>query len=228
MQAREKMARMALDDLIKWYREDDGHVAIYDGTNSTVARREFILNRVKEERPALYIKTIFVEIICNDPDVIEANIRATKLSSPDYEGMDPEEAVKDFVARIENYKLSYQTLGVHDNHRYIKIFDVGQQIVGNRINGFMPGRVLFYLNNLHIIPREIYLCRHGQSQYNVLDKLGGDSALTEMGLQFAEKLEEFMTSQMDCEKDLCVWSSTMQRAVQTSENLTCVQYVRWR
>ena len=37
-----------------------------------------------------------------------------------------------------------------------------------------------------------------------------------------------MTSQMDCEKDLCVWSSTMQRAVQTSENLTCVQYVRWR
>jgi hypothetical protein len=38
--------------------------------------------------------------------------------------------------------------------------------------------VLFYLNNLHIIPREIYLCRHGQSMYNLTEKLGGDSPLT--------------------------------------------------
>ena len=30
-------------------------------------------------------------------------------------------------------------------------------------------------------PRTIYLCRHGQSEYNAAGRLGGDSGLTECG-----------------------------------------------
>ena len=30
--------------------------------------------------------------------------------SPDYQRMDPEEAVKDFETRIKNYELAYETL----------------------------------------------------------------------------------------------------------------------
>ena len=120
-------------------------------------------------------------------------------------------------------------MGLKDDLRYIKIFDVGRQIVANRINGFVPSRIVFYLNNLHIIPRPIYITRHGQSEYNVLDKLGGDSALTPKGHEFAELLKEFMISQdFDAETELCVWSSTMRRAVQTAEIIPCAQYVRWK
>ena len=45
--------------------------------------------------------------------------------------------------------------------------------------------------NLHIYPRPIYLSRHGESQYNVDDKVGGDSDLSELGELYAEKLADF-------------------------------------
>jgi hypothetical protein len=33
--------------------------------------------------------------------------------------------------------------------------------------------------NLHTLSRTFYLTRHGQSEYNLLGKIGGDSGLTE-------------------------------------------------
>lgn len=120
-------------------------------------------------------------------------------------------------------------LTTEDDHPYIKIFDVGRQIVTNRLDGFLPSRIVFFLNNLHIIPRPIYLTRHGQSEYNVDERLGGDPPLTEKGHMFTVKLREFMEQQpFDAETQLIVWSSTMLRAVQTAEGITCAQHVRWK
>ena len=57
-----------------WLKEG-GRVAIYDGTNSTIERRKFILNKVKQEKHTIAgsCKVIFIEIICNNPEVIEVN-----------------------------------------------------------------------------------------------------------------------------------------------------------
>ena len=42
-----------------------------------------------------------------------------KVGSPDYKGQDPEEAAKDFMLRIKNYELAYQTLdNVEDKWDY--------------------------------------------------------------------------------------------------------------
>lgn len=74
---------------------------------------------------------MWIESICNDESIIEANIRDTKLFSPDYVGKDPQQAVdgevqhfrpvllpwltggvasSDFVQRIAQYKKTYQTV----------------------------------------------------------------------------------------------------------------------
>jgi 6-phosphofructo-2-kinase / fructose-2,6-biphosphatase 2 len=133
------------------------------------------------------------------------------------------------------------------------LIQVGKQIVTNRLDGFLPSRIVFFLNNLHIIPRPIYLTRHGQSLYNVDERLGGDPPLTAKVLQatnapirhcwntncvydcfakghlFTEKLREFMMIQpFDAANELCVWSSTMLRSVQTAEGIPCAQHVRWK
>ena len=50
--------------------------------------------------------------------------------------------------------------------------------------GWRSRRILHFLINLHIIPRPIFLSRHGQSEYNVLCKIGGDSNLSEMGIKY--------------------------------------------
>ena len=45
--------------------------------------------------------------------------------------------------------------------------------------------------NLHMLPRTFYLTRHGQSEYNLLGKIGGDSGLTPAGKEYARRLAVF-------------------------------------
>jgi 6-phosphofructo-2-kinase/fructose-2,6-biphosphatase 2 len=42
-------------------------------------------------------KLFFVESLCDDPKIIESNIRQVKINSPDYIGMNKEAAVEDFL-----------------------------------------------------------------------------------------------------------------------------------
>lgn len=48
--------------------------------------------------------------------------------------------------------------------------------------------------NLHTLPRTFYLTRHGQSEYNLLGKIGGDSGLTPAGIEYARRLSKFAKS----------------------------------
>jgi 6-phosphofructo-2-kinase/fructose-2,6-biphosphatase 2 len=63
----------------------------------------------------------------------------------------------------------------------LQVVDAGRQLIVNQINGFLQGRVVQFLMNLHTSPRKIYFSRHGQSEYNLLHKIGGNSNLTEQG-----------------------------------------------
>lgn len=99
-----------------------------DATNSTRARRQALVDRVKRE-PGL--KLLFIESVCTDPTVIAANI-AVKVASgdPDYDGMPPEQAEKDFRERIKHYEESYEQLDEElDQHvTYCQLTNVGKQV----------------------------------------------------------------------------------------------------
>lgn len=51
----------------------------------------------------------------------------------------------------------------------------------NRVLDHIQSRIVYYLMNIHITPRSIYLCRHGESELNVKGRIGGDSGLTPRG-----------------------------------------------
>ena len=106
---RERMAMETLEELLAWVQDETrgGGCAcgIFDATNTTVARREKVRQRIALERP--YVKLIFVELICNDEALLEANYRM-KLSNDDYKGADPEAALADFKERVRQYELVYE------------------------------------------------------------------------------------------------------------------------
>lgn len=83
---RELAAQEAFNDILKWYSEENGVVAILDATNSTRKRREWIVGKCKEKG----IRLMFVESICDSEDLVSSNILDVKVSSPDYVGQDPE------------------------------------------------------------------------------------------------------------------------------------------
>ena len=71
---RSKCAQDALDDMCGWLMEESGEVAVYDATNTTFDRRQMIYDTVVDKYG---FKLFFVESICEDPAIVEANIRVS-------------------------------------------------------------------------------------------------------------------------------------------------------
>ena len=69
-------------------------------------------------------------------------------------------AVGDFLARIAHYERAYQPID-DEKASYIKVIDVGRQVVINRIQGYLASRLVSFIINLHVTPRTIWLTRHG-------------------------------------------------------------------
>lgn len=212
--ARRGLALAALDDLCAWVREGPGRVAIYDATNVSRSRRDEISAHL---RP-LGLAPVFVEAVCDDPAVIEANIRESKLSMPDYAGMDAEAAIADFRARIAHYERAYEPVEEAEGSS-VRIIDHGRTIVAHRIYGFLASRLVFFLSNLHGQPRPILLMRHGQSEYNLDSRVGGDPPLTPRGRAFAERLTQWLPQRFASGPAPRVWTSTLKRSMQTAAQL---------
>lgn len=213
MSARRHVARLALDDMIGWFA-GGGEVGIYDATNTTRDRRAFLRDRLA----AHGLDVVFVESVCEDPAVVESNIRQTKLHMPDYAGMDPDAAVEDFRARIAHYERAYQPLE-EDEGSFVRVIDVGRKLVAHQTQGYLPSRLVYFLMNLHVAPRSIWLTRHGESEYNRENRVGGDPGITEQGQAFAARLAEHVR-QLDVDRSqLRVWTSTLQRTRETAAGL---------
>ncbi|WP_235880125.1 bifunctional nucleoside/nucleotide kinase/histidine phosphatase family protein [Polyangium aurulentum] len=209
-----ELAMNALDDMIDWL-QDGGEVGIFDATNSTKERRKVVEERTRKAGVPL----VFIESLCNDASVVEANVRETKLSSPDYTDMDPEAATRDFLQRIAHYESMYETLD-DPGQSYIKIIDVGRQVTLNRIHGYLPARLAPLLIDMHVSPRPIWLTRHGQSMYNVHGRIGGDPELSPAGEEYARNLAQFVRQHASRDAEVGVWTSTMTRTIQTATHLT--------
>ncbi|EHB04610.1 6-phosphofructo-2-kinase/fructose-2,6-biphosphatase 1 [Heterocephalus glaber] len=220
---RKQCALAALKDVHNYFSHEEGHVAVFDATNTTRERRSLILHFAKEHG----YKVFFIESICNDPDIIAENIKQVKLGSPDYKDCDREKVLEDFLKRIECYEVNYQPLDDElDSHlSYIKIFDVGTRYMVNRVQDHVQSRTVYYLMNIHVTPRSIYLCRHGESELNLRGRIGGDSGLSARGKQYAYALANFIRSQGI--SSLKVWTSHMKRTIQTAEALG-VPYEQWK
>ncbi|KAM9828657.1 6-phosphofructo-2-kinase/fructose-2,6-bisphosphatase-like isoform 4-T4 [Syngnathus typhle] len=223
MKIRKACAVAALKDVCDYFTNGQGQVVVFDATNTTPERRELILSFAKENG----YKVFFVESICDDPEIIAQNIKQVKLSSPDYINCDKDEAVADFLKRIQCYKLTYVALDDNKdrNLSYIKIFDVGSRYLVNRVQDHIQSRIVYYLMNIHVTPRSIYLCRHGESELNLVGRIGGDSGLSARGAKFASALGTYVRKQSISE--LKVWTSHMKRTIQTAEALG-VPYEQWK
>ena len=57
-----------------------------------------------------------------------------------------------------------------------------------------PFEVLYQKNFDIVEGRTIYLSRHGESKYNVEDRIGGNSSITERGHQYARALGTYMNT----------------------------------
>ncbi len=217
--ARLQVALAALEDMIDFAR-GGGDIVIYDATNNTRERRDLVRARCE----AAGMEVVFVESICNDPALVEANIRSTKSRSPDYAGVPEEDAVRDFRMRIRHYESGYQEVAESEGP-FIKIVDVGRKVVLHRVEGYLLTRVVHFLLNLHARPRSVWLTRHGESEFNVVGRIGGDAPLSEAGKAYARMLGRVARERIG--EGGTVWTSTLRRTRETAE-IVGLPYRPWR
>lgn len=211
--ARSEIADSVLRELLAWLA-DTGGIAIYDATNTTRERRTHIAARCK----AAGATHQFIEVINNDPHVIEENVRATKLTSPDYQGVDADEAVRDFRARIDHYERIYEE--VEDSEgSYVKLVDRNRQVIMHAIDGFLVSHIVFFLINLQVGERPVWLTRHGESQFNVVGRIGGDAALSPRGEAYSRALAAHVHEHFPPGQPLEVWTSSLERTIETGGEL---------
>lgn len=119
------------------------------------------------------------------------------MSSPDYANMNKEEVLADFMLRIEHYQEKYQPLDENQESdlSFMKIYNTGEKVLVHKHEGHIQSRIVYYLMNIHIVPRTIYLTRHGESVMNLEGKIGGDSELSERGWEYAKALATYITNQ---------------------------------
>ncbi|XP_018610357.2 6-phosphofructo-2-kinase/fructose-2,6-bisphosphatase 3-like isoform X3 [Scleropages formosus] len=221
---RQHCAVAALRDVHAYLTKEGGQVAVFDATNTTRDRRDMILCFGYENG----FKMFFIESVCDDPAVIATNIMEVKVSSPDYQDCKMTDAVVDFQKRIECYQATYEPLDPDEYDRnlsFIKVIDVGRRFLVNRVQDHVQSRIVYYLMNIHVQPRTIYLCRHGESEDNLQGRLGGDSSLSVKGRKFSVALAQFM--ELQNLQELKVWSSQLRRSIQTAEALG-VSYEQWK
>ncbi|CAJ0601842.1 unnamed protein product [Cylicocyclus nassatus] len=216
LKVRNESARRAMNDMADSLKSGSCCVAIFDATNTTRERRKTINDFCKEN----WLRCFFIESICDDQKIIDSNITDVKVNSPDYKGlMSAEQAKEDFMKRIENYKQQYEPIDEIDDNAlsFIKVINAGRSFFVHNVQGHVQSRVVYFLMNIHLLPRSIYLTRHGQSEYNAMGRLGGDSPLTAEGEKYAEALSQFFEKEKI--NDLRVWCSQKVRAAQTAKQL---------
>ncbi|ORX54124.1 fructose-2,6-bisphosphatase [Hesseltinella vesiculosa] len=196
-----------------------GMVAIYDGNNMTKTERAALHDAFTQNN----VHVLFIESLCDDKDLIRNNVRDVKVAyqndHPEQSSDQVEARVDDYITKLDRYyKDSYETLS-ETEYTYIKLINAGKQYIVNLVRGYLESRIVYYLMNLNIKKKRIWLSRHGESEFNVQDRIGGDANLSLRGRLYAGKLPSLVNEVVGDTSHLTVWTSTLRRTIETAHDL---------
>ncbi|MGE9985431.1 bifunctional nucleoside/nucleotide kinase/histidine phosphatase family protein [Desulfovibrio sp. SGI.169] len=177
-EARELIARRNMEQARAWLA-GEGDVAILDATNASAARRA-LMEKTLSDHPVL-----FVECVNEDPLLLNACIRR-KATLPEYASYSEEEALASFMKRIGYYESIYSPL--RDEKFWLCVDSTANRILDERPCEGSPYYPAIREIVVSVWVHSLYLARHGQTEFNVQGRIGGDPPLTALGRSQAEAL----------------------------------------
>jgi broad specificity phosphatase PhoE len=228
---REACNKQCIVDMIKFFTENSTGVAIVDSTNPTHARRMELVTKMQETKA----KVMFIEVSNENKEFLSRQIRTAASSSPDYAGMNLEDSEAEYRRKLNFFQGYFEPLDagaykkIESKWSYMKCDHSIKHFVVHKVKGYMQQKIVNFISNLRTDSHPFFLSRHGQSEYNDLGRIGGDSGLTQHGLNYAQKLAEFVdrsvTKSVDDdgnptgenELPARLWTSTMRRTKETAQ-----------
>jgi len=170
VELRKGFARMNMERA-KAYLRNSGQIAILDATNAGRERRATIEKYLNDH------SLLFIECINDDEDILNLSIRE-KIKLPEFAHL-KDKAATEFLKRIDYYRMIYIPLKVERN--YIRIDSLQNMIIEEKHSDAIPfyDRLRDYLVTDEV--KNLFLIRHTETEYNLVNRIGGDSLLTEKG-----------------------------------------------
>ena len=206
---REKIALTNMQ-AAKQFINRDGHVAILDATNVASERRSRI-RALLNDHPIL-----FIECINDDEDILSASI-LRKIDLREFGHLTQEEAIQSFRQRIAYYQLVYTPLDKEGS--FIRLDSLNNRILEEELSSDIPyhDQIRDFLVTDTV--KNLFLIRHGETDFNLEDRIGGDSPLTPKGEEQAQALAEYFKKK----RIPLIFTSERMRTIQTAEPIKALQ-----
>uniref|UniRef100_A0A7S1Q0Q0 6-phosphofructo-2-kinase domain-containing protein n=1 Tax=Neobodo designis TaxID=312471 RepID=A0A7S1Q0Q0_NEODS len=177
-------------DRVKAFFGRGGLVAFLNDDFVTKASRDDVEARLQGVADSV----LYIEVLRDD--AINARFEELKVGNASEYGPEAGSrgAATDLAKRIALLKSVYERVG--DDKSFIRIRN-GSHIDLHDVRGYLPSRMTSFL--MHLAPQNkafcpIYFSRHGQSEYNLEDRLGGNPLLTDKGHDDAVALKNFIAT----------------------------------
>lgn len=103
-------------------------------------------------------------------------------------------------------------------------------VTARGVSGAIQSCILGVLAHPLIKQQEFYFTRHGESEFNILGRIGGNADLSPRGMKYAERLTKYLSglgTSASPKKPRLIWTSELQRTISTARhipaNRTCLK-----
>jgi broad specificity phosphatase PhoE/predicted kinase len=199
---REKIALINIKRAMD-YLKGTGQVAILDATNVSARRRKKTADMLSDH------PVLFIECINQDEEILKASIDR-KVTLPEFHHLGKESAIRSFRQRIHYYESIYTP--VEQERNLVRLDSLYNKILHEEISDDIP----FYdlIRDLLVADtvKNLFLIRHGETYFNLQNRIGGNSGLTENGKAQARSLAQYFRNR----KIPVIFTSRKRRTVQTA------------
>ncbi|SCU77469.1 LAFA_0A01860g1_1 [Lachancea sp. 'fantastica'] len=198
------------EDMIEFFNESKGQLAVYDALNILVEER-LHLQRVFSQ---MNTKVLFIESVMTDSELIKHNVDMASQSA-DYVGWSQKDALANYMHRLKVNKELYEEMTPNEELAYVKYINFGERlIVNNNHFGYLINKIVFFLMNLRNKKGCVYFARCGTSTN---DKYVNDELLNSEGIEYSKALTELVVkvinerraSQSDKSSSICETSDAI-------------------
>lgn len=173
---------------------------------------------------------LIIEMIC-EPEEREENLLDTVRFYRQRDNSQAWETV--FRTRLADHTEAYEQCSAVEAPLIIVNSSpnpVLHAVTARGVCGAIQSCILGVLAHPLIKEQEFYFTRHGESEFNILGRIGGNAGLSPRGMKYAERLSKYLSGLGEvasAKKPKLIWTSELQRTVSTARNIpanrTCLK-----
>jgi len=199
---REKIALINIGRAMD-YLKGTGRVAILDATNVSARRRKKVAELLTDH------PVLFIECINRDEEILKASIDR-KVMLPEFSHLGRKEALRSFSQRIRYYESIY--MPVEKERNLVRLDSLYNKILHEELSDDIPYYELIRDLLVADTVKNLFLIRHGETYFNLQNRIGGNSALTGNGRAQAGALARYFRNR----KIPVIFTSKKKRTIQTA------------